>query len=37
MNKIIASNGYINIKRIDYGLNNHVILEDNTKYRIHLE
>ena len=34
MNNIIASNGYINISYIDYGINDYVVLSDGTKHLI---
>ena len=31
MSHIIASNGYINISYIDYGIDDYVVLSDNTR------
>lgn len=37
MSHIIASNGYINISYIDYGIDDYVVLADNTKCMIHYD
>ena len=34
MNNITASNGYVNISYIDYGIDDYVVLSDNAKCKI---
>lgn len=37
MSHIIASNGYINISYIDYGIDDYVVLSDDTRCMIHYD
>ena len=37
MSNIIASNGYINISYIDYGIDDYVVLSDDNRCMIHYD